>query len=172
MGRTITLAKYLSCEELKTRYQNSSDRVESRRWHLLWLVAQRWYLLDAAESVGVSYSYARKVVYAYNRDGVEAIRNGRQGRQMRSRALLSATEQEELDQVLQEPPEEGGIWNGPKVARWIAKKTGRQQVHPQRGWDYLRRLNYSGQRPRPRHVKADEEAQTAFKKTCRTELSN
>lgn len=172
MGRTITLAKHLSCEELKTRYQNSNDRVESRRWHLLWLVSQQWYLLDAAESVGMSYSYARKVVHAYNREGSEANRNGRQGRQMMSRALLNAAQQEELDQALQEPPEDGGIWNGPKVAQWIAKQTGRQKVHPQRGWDYLQRLNYSGQRPRPSHAKGDAEAQAAFKKTCRNELSN
>jgi len=172
MGRTITLKKHLSDEELKTRYQSSSDPVESRRWHLLWLVCQRWYLLDAAASVGVSYSYARKVVYAYNKDGVNAIANGRRGRQMASRALLSAAQQSELDQALQAPAADGELWSGPKVAQWIAQKTGRQQVHAQRGWDYLKRLNYSGQRPRPRHAKADEAAQIAFKKTFPTESSS
>ncbi|OUC11883.1 MAG: transcriptional regulator [Alkalinema sp. CACIAM 70d] len=172
MGRTITLTNHLSCEELKARYHSSSDSVESRRWHLLWLVSQQWYLLDAAAAVGVSYSYARKVVYAYNQQGVEAIANRRGGRQMSSRALLSAAQQAELDQALQAPPADGGLWSGPKVAQWIAQKTGRAQVHPQRGWDYLKRLNYSGQRPRPRHAKADEEAQTAFKKTCPSESSS
>ena len=34
----------------------------------------------------------------------------------------------------------------------------------QRGWDYLQRLQYSPQAPRPRHILADPEAQTAFKK--------
>lgn len=172
MGRIITLKNHLSDAELKAHYQSSTDPVESRRWHLLWLVSQRWYLLDAAESVGVSYSYARKVVYAYNQDGVETIANRRRGRQMSSRALLSATQQEELDQALQSPAADGGLWSGPKVAQWIAQKTGRAQVHPQRGWDYLQRLNYNGQRPRPRHANANEEAQTAFKKTCRIESSN
>jgi transposase len=172
MGRTITLEKHLSDEELKTRYQSSTDPIESRRWHLLWLVSQRWYLLDAAASVGVSYSYARKVVYAYNQDGVAAIINRRCGRQMSRRALLNAAQQEELDQALQSPPADGGLWSGPKVAQWIAKTTGRAHVHPQRGWDYLQRLHYSGQHPRPRHANADEDAQTAFKKTCPTELSS
>lgn len=172
MGRTITLKQHLSSEELKARYQSSHDPIESRRWHLLWLVSQQWYLLDAAESVGVSYSYARKVVYAYNQDGVETITNRRRGRQMTRRALLSAAQQEELDQALQSPAADGGLWSGPKVAQWIAQKTGREQVHPQRGWDYLKRLNYSGQCPRPRHANADEDAQAAFKKTCRSESSS
>jgi transposase len=91
---------------------------------------------------------------------------------MSSRALLSARQQAELDQALQSPPADGGLWSGPKVAQWIAKKTGRAHVHPQRGWDYLQRLNYSGQRPRPRHANADEAAQTAFKKTCPNESSS
>jgi molybdenum-dependent DNA-binding transcriptional regulator ModE len=84
MGRTITLKNHLSSEELKVRYQSIADPVESRRWHLLWLVSQQWYLVDAAASVGVSYSYARKVIYAYNQDGVETIVNRRRGRQMSS----------------------------------------------------------------------------------------
>jgi transposase len=91
---------------------------------------------------------------------------------MSSRALLSARQQAELDQALQSPPADGGLWSGPKVAQWIAKKTGRAHVHPQRGWDYLQRLNYSGQRPRPRHANADEAAQAAFKETYPNESSS
>jgi transposase len=91
---------------------------------------------------------------------------------MSSRALLSAAQQAELDQALHAAPADGGLWSGPKVAQWIAQKTGRVRVHPQRGWDYLQRLNYSGQRPRPRHANADETAQTAFKKTCLNESSS
>lgn len=119
--------------------------------------------------MGVSYSYARKVIYAYNREGVATMTNRRRGRQMTSRALLNADQQAELDHALQSPSLDGGLWSGPKVAQWIAQKTGRAQVHPQRGWDYLQQLNYSGQRPRPRHALADEAAQTDFKKTCLNE---
>lgn len=172
MARTISLATHFTSDELKARYQSSPDPVESRRWHLLWLVSQRWYLLDAAASVGVSYSYARRIVHAYNKGGLKAIVNRRRGRVVSSRALLDEQGQRELDQALQSPPADGGLWNGPKVAQWIAQKTGRAQVHPQRGWDYLKRLNYSGQRPRPRHAEADLAAQEAFKKTCLCSLSN
>jgi Transposase and inactivated derivatives len=165
MARTISLANHFTSDELKTRYQRSTDPVESRRWHLLWLVSQQRYLIDAAACVGVSYSYARKVVHAYNSDGLSAIANRRRGRIVPSRALLDETGQQELEQALQSPPRDGGLWSGPKVAHWIAQKTGRAHVHPQRGWDYLRRLGYSRQRPRPCHAKADPAAQEAFKKT-------
>lgn len=172
MARTITLANHLSSEDLKTRYQTSTDPVESRRWHLLWLVSKHRCLLDAADCVGLSYSYARKVVHTYNQAGVEAPINHRRGRKMTRRALLNPQQQAELESALQGAAPDGGLWSGPKVAQWIAKTTGREQVHPQRGWDYLKRLNYSRQRPRPHHAKAEVEAQAAFKKTCPAESSN
>lgn len=172
MARTISLANHFSSDELKVRYQSSTDPVESRRWHLLWLLSQQWYLLDAAASIGISDSYARRIVHAYNRDGLKAIVNRRRDRIVSSRALLNETQQHELDQALQSSPADGGLWSGPKVAQWIAQKIGRSHVHPQRGWDYLKRLNYSGQRPRPHHAQADEAAQEAFKKTCPSESSS
>ncbi len=36
MPRKAYLEKYHSSEELKKKYLNSKDSVESRRWHLLW----------------------------------------------------------------------------------------------------------------------------------------
>ena len=43
----------------------------------------------------------------------------------------------------------GGMWSGPKVARWIAHRNGLQSVHVQRGFEYLRKVSYSPQVPRP-----------------------
>jgi len=51
-------------------------------------------------------------------------------------ALLNTKQLEELRSSLKQQPEDKGIWTGPKVADWIAKKTGREKVWPQRGWDY------------------------------------
>src|SRR5918911_781015 len=61
------------------------------------------------------------------------------------------------------PPADGGLWTGPKVAAWMGVRLGRE-VWPQRGWDYLRKLGYSAQRPR--HAKAaSPEEQAAYKKS-------
>jgi len=42
-------------------------------------------------------------------------------------------------------------------------RTGRT-IHPQRGWEYLKRLGFSLQVPRPRHHKADPVQQELFKR--------
>ena len=81
------------------------------------------------------------------------------------RSLLTAAQLEQLKARLALPPTDGGLWNGPKVARVIAELTGMEKVWPQRGWDYLKRLEQSLQVPRPRHRQGDSEAQAAFKKT-------
>ncbi len=65
-----------------------------------------------------------------------------------------------LDETLQTPPPDGGLWTGRKVARWIAEHRGRPPgaIPPKRGWVYLRRLDYTPRVPRPRHVKAADAA--------------
>ncbi|WOD37036.1 winged helix-turn-helix domain-containing protein [Nodosilinea sp. E11] len=70
-----------------------------------------------------------------------------------------------MEARLQFPPDDDGVWSGPKVAQVIAEVTGVPKVWPQRGWDYLKRLEQSLQVPRPRHRKGDPEAQEAFKET-------
>jgi transposase len=86
---------------------------------------------------------------------------------MGGKFLLSSEQQWRLQAALDEPPDDGGLWTGPKVSLWIEKQTGRR-VPPQRGWQYLKRLGYSKRVVRPRHAKADAEQQAAFKKTFPT----
>ena len=78
---------------------------------------------------------------------------------------MSPAEREELRQAMTREPAEGGLWNGPKVAAWIGRKLGRDDIPPRRGWVYLKRLGYTLQRPRPAHAdRASAEEQAAFKK--------
>jgi len=164
MARRITLAAHKSESELKRLYQKSRDPIESRRYHLLWLVSQGQALTQAAAVVGLNYDYARKVVRGYNEGGADSLKNGlKQKRQASSKALLKGEQQEKLRAALKEAPPDGGEWSGPKVARWIEAETGREKVWNQRGWDYLKQLRYSWQRPRPHHAKADAGAQEVFK---------
>ncbi len=53
--------------------------------------------------------------------------------------MLPPLLEHELWLALQGPAPDGGIWTGPKVAQWIAAKTGKR-IYRQRGWEYLRRL--------------------------------
>lgn len=135
------LQPYLSCEELKNRYRQAQDTTEARRWHLLLLISQQWSIKRASQIVGINYDYAKEILGRYNREGPTAMRNRNKDRQPPpAKSLLSPSQIEELSQVLKSPPADGGKWSGPKVAKWIAEKTGRPHVWPQRGWDYLKRL--------------------------------
>ena len=170
MPKKAHLETHLRKEELKLSYLQASDPVESRRWHLLWLVSSGWTLKKAAMAIGINYDYAKNILGNYNQQGVVTLKNRRKMPRVHGlRALLNGEALEKLRQALKSRPADGGIWTGPKVADWIAQETGREKVWPQRGWDYLKRLNYSPQRPRPKHKKGDEAAQVAFKKNSNKE---
>ena len=85
----------------------------------------------------------------------------------KQRALLTEEQQEELREALKKPPPDGGMWNSPKVGEWIEGKTGNKVLtqKKQRGWEYMRKLGNSPKVPRPRHKKANEAQQEAFKKS-------
>lgn len=168
MTRIVHLAPHLSAAELAQRHRHAPDVVEARRWHLLRLVASAHTIKDAAATVGLNYDYARAVVRRYSQQGPDALRNRSHEKQPPTpRCLLTPEQQAELRAALADPAPDGGMWSGPKVARWIAQRTGQAQVYPQRGWVYLRRFGHSPHVPRPRHERADPAAQAAFKQTSR-----
>lgn len=134
------LKSYLTPDELKQRYRQASNTSEARRWQLIHLVAQNWTIKRAAQAVALNYDYAKEIIRRYNQEGPEAVPNRNHKRQGSKRSLLTLDQQQELKQALQLPAPDGGEWSGPKVADWIAAKTGRSHVWPQRGWDYLKRL--------------------------------
>ena len=47
-----------------------------------------------------------------------------------AKPLLTALQQRELAEALQ-PPTDGGLWSGPKVAAWMQEKLGRE-IDPRR----------------------------------------
>lgn len=166
MPRIIYLEKHLSSDELKKRYIKSLEPVESRRWHLIWKVSLGWSLKNAALAIGLSYEYGREIIRKYNKFGEDGVKNqkynlkkGKRGK----KELLKLEQIEKLSQELESRPKDGGIWTGPKVARWIEKETGREKVWNQRGWDYLKKLKYSWQSPRPKHKKGCQQEQQEFK---------
>ncbi len=70
----------MTCSQLKSHYLCSCDRVESRRWHLLWLVSKNWTIQQASQAVGLNYDYAKDIIKAYNQLGEKAIVNRRRQR--------------------------------------------------------------------------------------------
>ncbi len=162
MPRQIKLKDHLSTDELANRYRQAADPVARSHFQILWLLAQGRTSAQITDLTGYCPDWIRKLARRYNQGGPDAMgdqRHHNPGGQW----LLSEEQKAQLDQVLQQPPEDGGLWTGPKVAAWIEKQI-HKPVHPQRGWDYLRLLDYTPQVPRPRHHKADAQAQADFKK--------
>ncbi len=82
--------------------------------------------------------------------------------------MLDEEGQAELrESLLAGPPPGGGMWSGPKVARWIERRNGLKKVHVQRGFEYLRKVGMSPQVPRPASTRSDPEEREAFKKVSR-----
>ena len=154
--------EHLSTEELGRRYRAARDRVERSHLQVIWLLRQGYGEGEVARVMGYSARWVAEIVRRYHAVGPEGLADRRHGN-AGAKPLLSEAQQAALAEALQAPPPRGGLWSGPKVAAWIAARTGRK-VYPQRGWDYLLKLGFTLQRPRPRHAKADAAAQAAFKK--------
>ncbi len=66
-------------------------------------------------------------------------------------------------QVLQQPPPDGGLWNGRKVADWMSELKGKK-IRRGRGWEYLKSMKFRLRVPRPEHQESDILEQQEWKK--------
>jgi transposase len=154
-------------QQLKDRYRKARDPVLRAHLHIVWQLALGKPIREVAELVGYSQKWVKEIARRYEERGMEGLGDRRhENPGAKERALLGPEQRKELEEALKEPPQDGGMWNSPKVARWIEEKTGRRKVGVQRGWEYLRKLGRTPQVPRPSHAAADPKEQEAFKKSC------
>ncbi len=164
MGKALVLAEHLAPDALSARYRSSKDPVERTRWQVLHLKSQGYSTASIEEVTGYCAYWVRQIIRRYNEQGESSVADRRR-EHAGSKPMLTPEQQAELASALElgRAPD-GALWNGPRVARWIEEKTGRAHVHDQRGWEYLIRLGFSAQSPRPRHQDGKAEEQEAFKK--------
>ena len=123
---------------------------------------------DVAAICGYGQRWIGVIVHRYNTTGPDGLGDHR-GKNAGAKPLLDKEGEAVLKTVLAEPPADGGLWTGPKVAAWMSARLGRK-VWPQRGWDYMKKIGHSLQMPRPRHAKAaSAEEQALYKKACRAD---
>jgi transposase len=157
------IVEHLSVAELGARYRAARDATEARHFQAIWLLAQGRTFLEVAEVLAFVPRWVEELAARYNAIGPEALGDQRR-RNGRTATLLTEAVLSALAERVRTPPAEGGVWSGPKVAAWIARHLGLAQVHPQRGWEALKRIGWSLQAPRPRHARAAAAAeQAAFK---------
>jgi transposase len=155
---------HLPVEELEGRYRASRDATEARHFQAIWLLAQGRTFLEAAEVLAFAPRWVEALAARYNASGPDAL-GDRRRRNGRTASLLTPALLAALAKRVRGPPDDGGLWTGPKVAAWMARRLGLARVHPQRGWEALKRIEWSIQTPRPRNPRAaTPEQRAAFKR--------
>src|SRR5690242_3850265 len=168
MKSRVYLVEHLSADELYRLYREEKD--PTRRTHLqaLWLVTSGRPAKFAAEVTGYTQRWLSVLIGRYNEAGVEGLGDLRRFNPG-SRPLLDGDKRERLDRALDDPPPGGGLWTGRLVAQWICGLVNRL-VSPRCGLNYLRRLGFTRQVPRPQHAEGDFAAQERFKAGFRARM--
>lgn len=165
MPKRIELETHLTTAELYRRYRRCREPQEKLRWRALHLIAQGTRAAEAARRVGRTSGWVTQLTQRYNARGAEAVATQYGAAKPGPQPSLNEQTATELDTALRAAAPDGGLWTAPKVARWIAERTG-HSVHETTAWRAMRRLGFTLQVPRPRHRRAGgAEEQAAFKKS-------
>jgi transposase len=151
--KRLPVIAHLPAEEVGRRYRHCPDPKEKTRWHLIWLLCRPGEPLScerAAPLVGLSDVHARAVLKRWNAHGPDGLTDRRKAN--KSPGKLTAPQQAALFDALQREAPDGGLWSGPKVARYVRDRWG-VEACPQTGWRWLKTLGFRLVVPRPRHPK-------------------
>jgi transposase len=159
------VAAHLSLAELQAGYRTSEDAKLARHYQVIWLLAQGRSCAEVAQLTSLARRWVEQLLVRYNQFGPSSLGDRRRGNGTKPTVLTPAV----LDVVrerLKRPPEDGGVWTAKKVAAVMAAELGFERVAEQRGWEALRAIGWTIQRPRPRHARAaSAEEQAEFKKS-------
>jgi transposase len=144
---------HLSIAELEQGYRTATEPIAKSHFHALWLLSRGYDIDETAEILSFSTRWVRILIKRYNEGGPSQLGDQRANNGTEP-TILTPDALGELKERLKTPPDDGGVWTGPKIARWLAQYHGLKSVHDQRGWDALIAIGYSIQQPRPRHPQA------------------
>jgi transposase len=165
-----TVFEHLSVEELEERFVGCQDATASRHFQVIWLLARGHTVSQVSATTAFGERWIEQLLARYNAEGPEALGDLRR-RNGASATILKPGLLDKLRLRLTEPPPDGGLWSSRKVADWMAHELGLKSVAPQRGWEALKAIGWSIQKPRPKNPKsASPEEAAAFKKSLWTPL--
>jgi transposase len=162
MARRLEIPPHLPIDELERRYRRARDPVERSHWQIVWLLAAGHPTAEVCRVTGYCANWVREVAKRYRAGGPAALGDRRHANPG-APPLLSPAQQARLRAALGGPAPDGGLWTGRKVAAWMSAELGRP-VGEVRGWEWMRKLGFTPQRPRPRETRADAGAQEGFKR--------
>ena len=165
--RRLPVERHLTADQAWARYRASSHPIEKTRWHALWLLLRTDEPRTPAQVTGViglSVIAVRQALRRWNQLGPDGLTDRRRGNGAAPR--LTPDRRAALRAALRRRPPDGGLWSGPKVARYARGRWG-VRAGPRTGWRWLRELGFTLQVPRPAHPRAaGAAARRRWKKIC------
>jgi transposase len=162
----MQVADHLSATELQAGWRASKDATLARHYQVIWLLAEGRSCAEVARLTGFVRRWVEELLVRYNRFGPSSLGDRRRRNGAKPRILTPGI-LAMLRERVKRPPDDGGVWTAKKVAAVIAAALGLARVAEQRGWEALRAIGWTIQRPRPRHARAaSPEEQAAFKKNA------
>src|SRR5215204_3041129 len=159
------VADHLSVDDLEARLRSAQDPTATRHVQVIWLLARGHTIADVAAVTSFVPRWIEQRLARYNAHGPEALgdlrrRNGSAPSVLRPE-LLAWLPGAACDASARRWPVDR-----PKVATWMASELGLTRVAPQRGWEALKAMGWSVQKPRPRHpASATPADKAAFEKS-------
>jgi transposase len=164
--KRLPIVRHRTATQARAKYRACRHPVEKTRWHALWLLLRTDEVRTPAQVagvVGLSVITVRDVLHRWNDRGPDGVADGRKGNGAKPR--LTDAQRADLFAALKGRPPDGGLWTGPKVARYVRDRWA-VRVCPQTGWQWLVDLGFTLQVPRPSHPKsADLPTRRRWKKT-------
>src|SRR5206468_3383960 len=121
------LAAHLSPAELGQRYRAARSPIERSQLQIVWLLSRGRSEREVAQVTGYGRRWVGEVARRYDEGGPDGLGDRRRGN-AGARPLLGAEDEAALRAAPAEPPADGGLWAGPKVATWMAARLGLKPV--------------------------------------------
>ena len=163
----LPFVRHRTPNQIRAKYRACRHPVEKTRWHAIWLLSrtdQPRTSDQVGNLVGLAGVTVRAILHRWNESGPDGLTDRRRGNGAAPK--LTARRRDALYAAVQKRPPDGGLWTGPKVARYVRTRW-QVAVRPETGWRWLVELGFSLQVPRPSHPNAaDRPTRRAWKKTC------
>jgi transposase len=148
----LPIVAHLAPGEVARRYKSCRAGREKTHWQVVWLLTrspQPPTPSAVAAQVGLTPAWVRTILKRWNAGGPAGLADRRAGSNG-GKPKLSDEQRAALFEALQGRPDDGGLWTGPKVAAYVRDRWG-VAVCAQTAWEWMTRLGFSLQVPRPRN---------------------
>jgi len=162
MGDKTRAAHHLTIEQVKEKMKEAKDPKQLQRWQIVYTaLLQPRKAEELAASIGVSKSLVQKVISRYNREGIQSIEVKSSGG--RYHEYLTKEEEKQFLLPFFKQAEQGEFVTA-KIIHLAYEEVVGHSVHETTIYRLLKRQGWRKGQPRPRHPKADIQAQEVFKK--------